>query len=71
MADANRSCSVSFISEFMPGARYVIKGGIADVPGSLSRCYIDIFNVDSGVRVPTAKEPKIERPCALDRLPAL
>ncbi|KTB59099.1 MULTISPECIES: hypothetical protein [Pseudomonas] len=69
MANAHRSCSVSFISEFAPGARYVIKGGIADVPGSLSRCYIDIFNVDTGVRVSTAKEPKIERTCALDQLP--
>lgn len=71
VANAHRSCSVAFVSEFSPGARYVIKGGIVDVPGSLSRCYIDIFNVDSGERVPTADEPKIERTCALDRLPTL
>ncbi|WP_426134791.1 hypothetical protein [Pseudomonas sp. PWP3-1b2] len=69
VANANRSCNVAFVSEFAPGARYVIKGGIVDIPGSLSRCYIDIFNVDSGVRVPMADEPKMERNCALDRLP--
>ncbi|UXV18001.1 hypothetical protein N4P55_19230 [Pseudomonas fluorescens] len=70
-ANANRSCSISFVSEFAPGARYVIKGGIVDIPGSLSRCYIDIFNVDSGVRVPMANEPKMESNCAQDRLPTL
>ncbi|WP_177431279.1 MULTISPECIES: hypothetical protein [unclassified Pseudomonas] len=70
-ANANRSCNVAFVSEFTPGARYVIKGGIVDNPGALSGCYIDIFNVDSGARVPMAEAPKIDRNCALDRLPAL
>lgn len=71
MANANRSCNVAFVSEFTPGARYVIKGGIVDNPGALSGCYIDIFNVDSGARVPMVDAPKIDRICALDRLPAL
>ncbi|RBJ82141.1 hypothetical protein C3L29_012705 [Pseudomonas sp. MWU12-2534b] len=69
MANANRSCSVAFVSEFAPGARYVIKGGIVDSPGTLSGCYIDIFNVDSGARLPMADASKINRSCALDRLP--
>lgn len=71
MANANRSCSVAFVSEFTPDARYVIKGGIVDNPGALSGCYIDIFNVDSGTRVPMADASKMDRNCALDRLPAL
>ncbi|WP_238785873.1 hypothetical protein [Pseudomonas sp. S35] len=71
LANANRSCSVGFVSEFAPGARYVIKGGIVDSPGALSGCHIDIFNVDSGARVPMAREPKMERNCALDRIPTL
>lgn len=70
-ANAKRSCSIAFVSEFTPGARYVIKGGIVDSPGALSGCYVDIFNVDSGARVPMANEPKMERNCALDRLPML
>ena len=70
-ANANRSCRIAFVSEFAPGARYVIKGGIVDSPGAMSGCYIDIFNVDSGARVPMADEPKMERNCALDRLPTL
>ncbi|MDG6399012.1 hypothetical protein QCD79_03300 [Pseudomonas quasicaspiana] len=70
-ANAGRSCRVEFVSEFSPGARYVIKGGIVDKPGTLGGCYIEIFNVDSGVRVPKADEPKIDRNCALDRLPTL
>ncbi|MCQ2995161.1 hypothetical protein NLO88_18490 [Pseudomonas syringae] len=70
-ANAGRSCRVEFVSEFAPGARYVIKGGIVDRPGTLSGCYIEIFDVDSGARVPMADEPKIDRNCALDRLPTL
>lgn len=68
-ANANRSCRVGFVSEFAPGARYVIKGGIVDDPSALSGCYINIFNADSGARVAVADEPKAERGCALDRFP--
>ena len=71
VANANRSCSIAFVSEFAPDARYVIKGGIVDSPGALSGCYIDIFNVDSGARVTKANEPKMDRNCTLDRLPTL
>ncbi|MGC5703160.1 hypothetical protein J4P02_23450 [Pseudomonas sp. NFXW11] len=71
MANAKRSCTIAFVSEFTPGARYVIKGGIVDNPGALSGCYLEIFNVDSGARVPIADAPKMDRICALDRLPAL
>ncbi|PWB34162.1 hypothetical protein DCO48_07640 [Pseudomonas sp. SDI] len=70
-ANAKRSCRIAFVSEFAPSARYVIKGGIVDSPGALSGCYIDIFNVDSDARVPMADEPKMERNCALNRLPTL
>lgn len=68
-ANANRSCRVGFVSQFVPGVRYVIRGGIVDGPTTLSGCYIDIFEVDSGVRVPMATEPKMESSCALDRFP--
>ncbi|MGY1920897.1 hypothetical protein [Pseudomonas tolaasii] len=68
-ANANRTCRIGFVSEFAPGARYVIKGGIVDDPSALSGCHISIFNADSGARVAVADEPKVERGCALDKLP--
>ncbi|MGF6149998.1 hypothetical protein [Pseudomonas fluorescens] len=68
-ANANRRCSVDFVSEFTPGARYVIKGGIEDSPSVISGCKINIFDLDSGAMLFRAPQssPTING-CALDRL---
>lgn len=72
-ASGNRRCSIEFVTEFTPGARYVIKGGIADGPDEIGGCKISIFNLDSGARVIQTKPSQIANGCALDRLsmPAL
>ncbi|MDU9399617.1 hypothetical protein [Pseudomonas sp. zfem003] len=70
-ANANRSCRIDFVSEFTPGARYVIKGGIVDGLDVLSGCYIEIFDVDTGARLPITDAPKRGGNCALDRIPLL
>ncbi len=66
-ASGNRRCTVDFVSEFMPGARYVIKGGITDGPNVMSGCQVSIVDLDSGVRLFQAK-PSAANGCALDRL---
>lgn len=72
-ASGNRRCTVDFVTEFTPGARYVIKGGIADGPDEIGGCKLSIFNLDSGARVLQAKPSQMANGCALDRLsmPAL
>jgi len=70
-ASGNRSCTVNFVSEFRPGARYVIKGGLVDDASTLSGCYIEIFDLDSGSRVEKIKAPSLARNCVLDDLPLL
>lgn len=66
-ASGNRRCTVDFVTEFMPGARYVIKGGITDGPTVLSGCQIHIVDLDSGVRLFQAEQSPANG-CALDRL---
>lgn len=70
-ANAGRNCTVNFVSEFKPDARYLIKGGIIDDPSTLSSCYIEIFDMDSGARVVKTKAPSLARDCALDNVPLL
>ncbi|NWC00782.1 hypothetical protein HX882_33445 [Pseudomonas gingeri] len=67
-ASGNRSCRVDFVSEFTPGARYVLKGGIIDGPNNVSTCQVRIFDQDSGVRLPMSSQelPKADG-CALDQ----
>ncbi|KMM93134.1 hypothetical protein [Pseudomonas lini] len=66
-ASGNRRCTVDFVSEFMPGARYVIKGGITEGPNVMSGCQINIVDLDSGARLFQAKQSPANG-CALDRL---
>lgn len=66
-ASAQRRCSVDFVTEFMPGARYVVKGGITDGPNVLSGCQISIVDLDSGARLALAEQTPSNN-CALDRL---
>ncbi|MBV6749914.1 hypothetical protein KV580_06365 [Pseudomonas chlororaphis] len=67
-ASGNRACRVDFVSEFIPGARYVIKGGIADGPNNFGTCQVSIFDQDSGVRLPLSSQelPKADG-CTLDQ----
>lgn len=66
-ASGNRSCTVDFVTEFMPGARYVIKGGITEGPTVLSGCQIHIVDLDSGDQLFQATQSPANG-CALDRL---
>ncbi len=67
-ASGNRACRVDFVSEFIPGARYVIKGGIADGLNNFGTCQVSIFDQDSGVRLPLSSQelPKADG-CTLDQ----
>ena len=47
-ANAGRSCRIEFVSQFAPGARYVIKGGIIENPETFDSCQVKIFDKDSG-----------------------
>ncbi|AKV09910.1 hypothetical protein [Pseudomonas fluorescens] len=67
-ASGNRRCTVDFVTEFTPGARYVIKGGIADGPDEIGGCKLSIFDMASGARVIQAKPSQMTNGCALDRL---
>ena len=51
----------------MPGARYVIKGGITDGPHVMIGCQINIVDLDSGVRLFQVEQSPANG-CALDRL---
>jgi hypothetical protein len=66
-ASGKRRCTVDFVTEFMPGARYVITGGITDGPDVLSGCQINIVDLDSGNRLFQARQSPANG-CALDRL---
>jgi hypothetical protein len=66
-ASGNRTCTVDFFSEFVPGARYVIKGGLTGTPTDLYGCQISIVDLDSGARLLQAKQAPANN-CALDRL---
>lgn len=66
-ATAQRRCSVEFVTEFKPGARYVVKGGISDGPTVISSCQINIVDLDSGARLVLAEQTPANN-CALDRL---
>ncbi|MBU6956827.1 hypothetical protein KRR23_03570 [Pseudomonas sp. CVAP len=68
-ASGNRTCKIDFVSEFIPGAHYVIKGGIADGPNDFGTCQVSIFDLDSEARLLQAKQssPKANG-CVLDRL---
>jgi len=70
-ANANRSCTVQFMTEFKPGARYVIGGGIVDEPGQLSGCFVNIVDMDTGERLAKTPAPSLARNCALDNVPLL
>lgn len=72
-ASGNRRCTVDFVTEFTPGARYVIKGGIADGPDEIGGCKLSIFNLDSVARVLQTKSSQMANGCALNQLsmPAL
>ncbi|MFL1524685.1 hypothetical protein [Pseudomonas sp. O230] len=67
-ASGNRRCTVDFVTAFAPGARYVVKGGIADGPDEIGGCQLSIFDLDSGARVLQAKPSQKANGCALDGL---
>ena len=69
-ANAGRTCRIEFVSEFAPGARYVIKGGIIESPETFDSCQVKIFDLDSGLPLRMV-EPSTgkDNGCALDRLP--
>lgn len=69
-ANAGRTCRIEFVSEFAPGARYVIKGGIIENPETYDSCQVKIFDEDTGAPLRMVEPPASKgNGCALDRLP--
>ena len=69
-ANAGRRCKIEFVSEFVPGARYVIKGGIIESPETYDSCQVKIFDEDSGVPLPMVEPSTLKGSgCVLERLP--
>ena len=68
-ANAGRSCRIEFVSEFAPGGRYVIKGGIIENPETYDSCQVKIFSEDTGVPLRMVDPATLKNDCALDKLP--
>ena len=68
-ANAGRSCRIEFVSQFAPGARYVIKGGIIENPETFDSCQVKIFDEATGVPLRMVEPSTLKNNCALDKLP--
>ena len=68
-ANAGRSCRIEFVSQFAPGARYVIKGGIIENPETVDSCQVKIFDEATGVPLRMVEPSTLKNNCALDKLP--
>ena len=69
-ANAGRTCKVEFVSEFAPGARYVIKGGIIENPETFDSCQVKVFDEDTGAPLRMVEPSALKgNGCTLDKLP--